>query len=74
MHKNDKTFHIKSRLSYLPLLGFENAIMLGWEAQSTTFPMKKKRKKGKRRIARTKVWGESSDKMLGKTLCPFHEG
>ena len=33
-----------------------------------------KRKKGKRRIARTKVWGESGDKMLGKTLCPFHEG
>ena len=38
MHKNDKTFHIKSWFSYFPLLGFENAIMLGWEAQSTTFP------------------------------------
>ena len=38
VHKNDKTFHIKSWFSYFPLLGFENAIMLGWEAQSTTFP------------------------------------
>ena len=32
VHKNDKTFHIKSWLSYFPLLGFENAIMLGWKA------------------------------------------
>ena len=38
VHKNDKTFHIKSWFSYFPLLGFENAIMLGWEGQSTTFP------------------------------------
>ena len=37
VHKKDKTFHIKSWFSYFPLLGFENAIMLGWEAQSTTF-------------------------------------
>ena len=40
VHKNDKTFHIKSWLSYFSLLGFENAIMLGWETRSTTFPMK----------------------------------
>ena len=32
VHKNDKTFHIKSQFSYFPLLGFENAIILGWEA------------------------------------------
>ena len=37
VNKNDKTFHIKSWLSYFPLLSFENVIMLGWEAQSTTF-------------------------------------
>ena len=42
VHKNDNTFHIKSWFSYFPLLGFENAIMLGWEAQSITFPKKRK--------------------------------
>ena len=45
MYKNDNTFHIKSWLSYFPLLGFENAIMLGWEAQSITFPKKEKKMK-----------------------------
>ena len=38
--KNDKTFHIKSWLSYLSFMGFENDIMMGWEAHSPTFPWK----------------------------------
>ena len=50
-------------MSYFSLLGFENVIMLGWETQITTFLMKKKEeKKGKRRRAKTKVWGECGDK------------